>query len=263
MKPLISITAFAIAAVVLQGCASQNRGLPMLPANGQDGPHATSAQASPAPVCPTERVDVLSVVMGGMLAPKVAYSSFNKFLCDKLSSFTKGGGTVRTEYVFTGPHVFRLWSHAARVKDGNEEAFSDSTKGKGSRTMRKLIDPFLADNPGGRIVLGGHSYGSVEMQCLKEMVEKKYGKQVIAAAYVLAPVVRRVDSDVAVVSARHDCVVPFSDFLYPGRAVRGTPTTVPGLDHFMIQDSPEARTVLAKHFTLISSHQQYSAEKHE
>jgi len=198
------------------------------------------------------RVDVLSVLIGGMGAPEAFYRSFNMFLRDNLGSFTKGGGTVRTEYVVTGVHVFQLWSHAARVKAGEEDAFSNSTKRKCSRIMRTVVDPFFAENPGGRIVLGGHSFGTIEMQCLKEMVGKKYGKQVIAAAYALAPVARKLDKDVMVVSARHDFMVALSDFLYPGRGVRGIAVTVPGLSHFMIHDNPDARKVLADYFAFAS-----------
>jgi hypothetical protein len=224
-----------------------------LPANGQDGTPALSAQATTAPNSPAQRVDVLSVVIGGMTAPKAFYLSFNIFLGDNLRSFTKGGGTVRTEFVFTGPHVFQLWSHAARVKAGKEDAFSSSTKKKVSRIMRTVVDPFLADHPGGQIVLGGHSFGTVEMECLKVMVEKKYGKQVVVAAYALAPVARRLDNDVAVVSARRDFMVFLSDLLYPGRAVRGTPVTVPVCNHFLIHMSPNARKVLAEYFAFVSS----------
>jgi hypothetical protein len=202
---------------------------------------------------PAERVDVLSVFNGGMLVPERAYHRFFIFLRNNLRSFTKGGGTVRTEYVFSGLHLFQVWSHAVRVKAGEADAFSKSTRRKCTRTMRDLIDPFLAANPGGWVVLGGHSQGSVEMQCLKELVERKYGKQVVAAAYALAPVARKLDKEVAVMTGRHDFMVPFSDFVYPGRAVRGRTVTVPGLDHFMIQNSPEARELLAEYFASRSS----------
>jgi len=214
---------------------------------------ASGAQATSAPDSSAERVDVLSVLSGGMLVPKRAYHSFFVFLRDNLQSFTKGGGTVRTEYVFSGPTVFRLWSHAARVKAGKADAFSHSTKRKCTRTMRALIDPFLAANPRGRIVLGGHSHGTVEMQCLKELVEQKYGKQVVAAAYALSPVARKLDKEVAVMTGRHDFMVPFSDFVFPGKAVRGMTVIVPGLDHFMIQNSPDARKLLSEYFVSRSS----------
>jgi hypothetical protein len=195
-----------------------------------------------------ERVDVLSIFSGGVLAPKRAYHTFFMFLRNNLQSFAEGGGTVRTEYVFSGPHVFQIWSHSARVKAGKADAFSNSTKRRCTRTMRALIDPFLAAHPRGRVVLGGHSDGTVEMQCLKELVEQKYGKQVVAAAYALSPVARKLDNEVAVMTGRHDFMVPFSDFVYPGKAVRGTTVTVPGLDHFMIQNSPDARKLLAEYF---------------
>ena len=209
------------------------------------------------------RADVLSVLIGGMGAPEAFYRNFNIFLRDNLGSLTKGGGTVRTEYVVTGLHVFQLWSHAARVKAGDEDAFSSSTKRKCSRIMRTVVDPFFAENAGGRIVLGGHSFGTIEMQCLKEMVGKKYGKQVIAAAYALAPVARRLDKDVMVVSARHDFMVAFSDFIYPGRGVKGVAVPVPGLNHFIIHNSPNARQVLADYFAFVSSQQQDSADRSE
>jgi hypothetical protein len=208
----------------------------------------SGAQAISAPDSPAERVDVLSVLSGGMLVPKAAYHSFFIFLRNNLQSFTKGGGTVRTEYVFSGLHVFQVWSHAARVKAGKADVFSNSTKRKCTRTMRALIDPFLAANPRGRVVLGGHSQGTVEMQCLKELVEQKYGKQVVAAAYALAPVARKLDEEVAVMTGRHDFMVPISNCVYPGRAVRGTTVAVPGLDHFMIQNSPDARKLLSEYF---------------
>jgi hypothetical protein len=213
---------------------------------------ASGAQATTAPDS-SERVDVLSVLNGGMLAPKNAYHTFFVFLRNNLQSFTKGGGTVRTEYVFSGAHVFQSWSHSARVKAGKADAFSNSTKRKCTRTIRALIDPFLAANPRGRVVLGGHSHGTIEMQCLKELVEQKYGKQVVAAAYALSPVARKLDKDVAVLTGRHDFMVRFSDFVYPGKAVRGTTVTVPGLDHFMIQNSPDARKLLAEYFVSRSS----------
>jgi hypothetical protein len=214
---------------------------------------ASGAQATAAPGSPAERVDVLSVLTGGMLVPKRTYHTFFMFLRNNLQSFTKGGGTVRTEYVFSGPNVFQLWSHAARVKAGKPDAFSNSTRRKCTRTMRALIDPFLAANPQGLVVLGGHSHGTIELQCLKELVEQKYGKQVVAAAYALAPVARKLDGDVAVMTGRHDFMVPFSDFVFPGKAVRGKTVTVPGLDHFMIQNSPDARKLLAEYFVSRSS----------
>jgi hypothetical protein len=207
------------------------------------------------------KVNVLSVLIGGMGAPKVFYRSFNMFLRDNVGSLTKGGGTVRTEYVFTGFHVFQLWSHAARVKAGEEDAFSSSTKRKCSRIMRTVVDPFFAENAGGRIVLGGHSFGTIEMQCLKELVGKKYGKQAIAAAYALAPVARKLDKDVMVVSARHDFLVSLSDFLYPGKAVKGMAVTVPGLSHIMVHNNPTAREVLAHYFAFVSGNRQSSLSK--
>jgi hypothetical protein len=227
------------------------------------GMHDGSGQARRAPVAPTEKVDVLSVVIGGMAAPEVFYRTFNGFLADTLHGFTRGGGTVTTQFVFTGAHICQLWSHAARVRAGKEDAFSNPVKKKCRRILSTVVDPFLADHSGGRIVLGGHSFGSVEMQCLKGMVEQKCGKQVIAAAYALAPVARRLDQDVAVVSARHDWMVPLSDFLYPGRGVRGTRVTVPGLSHFMIHNSLEARKVLADRFACQSSQVQPPTEQKE
>jgi len=220
-----------------------------------------SAQATTAPNSPAERVDVLSVLIGGTTAPKVFYRTFNLFLRDNLTSFTKGGGTVRTDFVFAGCHLLQLWTHAARVKTGKEDAFSSGTKRKCGRTMRTVVDPFLADHPGGRIVLGGHSIGTLEMQCLKGMVEKKYGRQVVAAAYALGPPVRRLDPDVAAVSGWHDFTLSLSDVLYPGRAVRGTLVTVPGLDHFVIHNSPQARKVLAEYFASVSSQLQASTNR--
>jgi hypothetical protein len=214
---------------------------------------ASGTQATTTPDSPAERVDVLSVLSGGTLAPKRAYHTFFKFLRNNLQSFTKGGGAVRTEYVFSGLHVFQIWSHAARVKARKADAFSNSTRRRCTRTMRALIDPFLAANPRGRLVLGGHSDGTVEMQCLKELIEQKYGKQVVAAAYALGPVARKLDKEVAVMTGRHDFMVPFSDFVFPGKAVRGTTVTVPGLDHFMIQNSPDARKLLAEYFVSRSS----------
>jgi hypothetical protein len=243
--------------------APAHRSESSLPASGQDGTHHLSAQTTTATNSPAERVDVLSVLIGGTTAPRIFYDKFNMFLSDNLRSLTKGGRTVKTEYVFTGLHLCQIWSHAARVKAGKEDAFSSSTKRKCSRTMRTLVDPFLANNAGGRIVLGGHSFGTIEMQCLKVMVEKKYGKQVIAAAYALASPARRLDKDVVVMSARHDFILSLSDFVYPGRAVRGTPVTVPGLNHFMIHDSPDTRKVLAEYFAFVSSHLQDSAERSE
>ena len=233
------------------------------PLNGQDATRRLGAQANAAPNSPAHRVGVLSVLIGGMTAPEAFYRSFHIFLRDHLRSFTEGGGTIRTEYVSTGAHVFQLWSHAARVKAGKEDAFSNSTKRKCSRTMRTVVDPFLADNPGARFVLGGHSFGTIEMQCVKEMIEKKYGKQVIVAAYALAPAARKLDKDVAVVSARHDFMVALSDFLYPGRGVRGTAVTLPGLNHFVIQDSPDARKVLEEYFARVSSQLQDSTNRNE
>jgi hypothetical protein len=44
-----------------------------------------------------------------------------------------------------------------------------------------------------------------------------------------------------------------SDFIYPGRGVLGTPVKVPGLNHFMIHESANARKVLAEHFASVSS----------
>lgn len=192
--------------------------------------------------------EVLSLIFGGMAAPARLYRDFNAFLGESLRVFATEGGDVKAIHVFNGPHLIRAIVHASRVESGNDVPYSTGTLRRAREILEGIIDPFFATVPRSRLVLGGHSYGSIVMQCVKTLVEEKYRPERIAAAYALSPVAHRLDADVIVLIGDRDWMVPISDLLSRGRAVRGMPVTVPGLDHFAIQDSPEALAVLREYF---------------
>jgi hypothetical protein len=193
-------------------------------------------------------VNVLSLVFQGMMAPKRYYRGFNDFLEESLQGFAEGGGSVVSESTFTGPHLFQMIVHIRKVKKGREDIFSNGTRRKANRIMKKKIDPFFSKNPNGKLVLGGHSFGAVEMQCVKDLVTERYGKDAIAASYALAPVAHQLDSDVEVIISDKDIIVRLANTLSPGKAVRGKAVKVPGLDHIRMHKSPETRQLLVEHF---------------
>lgn len=90
------------------------------------------------------------------------------------------------------------------------------------------------------------------MQCVKEMVEARYGIGVVAAAYALAPVAHRLEPNVKVITAERDWLVPLSDLITVGTAVGGDEVSVPGFDHIQLHDSPETRELLRLHFNAVA-----------
>jgi pimeloyl-ACP methyl ester carboxylesterase len=138
--------------------------------------------------------------------------------------------------------------HASRVESGKEVLYSSGTLRRSQAVVEQTIAPFLAARPDGRLVLGGHSYGSIVMQSVKTIVEKRYGPERIVAAYALSPVAHWLDPEVLVLIGDRDWMVPISDLLCRGEAVAGEIVNVPGLDHFAIQNSPDALAALRRHF---------------
>jgi hypothetical protein len=187
-----------------------------------------------------------------MTAPRWFYDSFDEFLADELRVFLAGDGTVTTESVGTGPHILRMMRHASRVASGDPDRCPGAIRRKGRRIVREIIDPFLSECPAGVVVLGGHSYGSIEMECVREMIEAQYSSSVVAAAYALAPVAHQLDPKVKVITAERDWLVPLSNLVTAGTAVDGDEVAVPGLDHTQLHDSPEARELLRSHFNAVA-----------